>query len=474
VICAALKSEKARQYGSLMSNFTRRVDLAVEWFNSRVIPDGDGGAGWGWMPDVVPNPQNTAEVVCILARLDRVIPREQEVVKLIRRRTVRHASGNDWDFGSCIDVAWRLHALRYLINDQQDPDILECAQLLVNTQDEATGGWRMAGSSGPISITATCAAVLALCGLKSPANSPPVRDRRLRSLETPLDIPRTVDVGLRMLITAVLGDDPRADPLYANAEVAHLLSQPEIEAFGGERNKRAKAKAAGRVLAALEDNRLDIEDEVFTRGPVADSWRHLPVYLALEATAEAAPHQICEPAFRRALIRMLDLQEVGDDLVNTVNFGGFRTSEEGFVTTYATAHGLGVLAALETWLDRRVNPGSVFNLLSRSTGEHHTDPRDIVTFGDRVVTMNSYAGELLLATELVAAATVISLAICFKEQLEHGGTGLLLLLSGSFLANGIFFFVSARFPGVSKGRLVSAVLSPFVAFAVSIVVYILS
>jgi hypothetical protein len=432
------------------------MDLAVEWFRRGISPDGNGGAGWGWVPDVVPNPQNTAEVVCILSRIGQPIPRQSEALALIRRRVVRHASGHDWDFSSSIDVAWRLRALRYLVDDHEDTDIVACAKTLVDLQDE-TGGWRMAGGAGPISITATCAAVLALCGLDSPVN-----------------MEETVSAGLGMLIGAVLGDDPRADPLYANAHIAHLLAQQKIAVLGGRRTERAREKAIGRVLRDMERGCTGVEDEVFTRGPVADRWRHLLLYLSLAATAEAAPNRIFEPPFRRALIRMLDLQEGGEDIVSTVNFGGFRTSKEGFVTSYATAHGLGVLAAIETTLAKRVNPGLMFSLLCRSDGTHHSDPQEVVTIRRYPVTMNSYAGGLVFLTGLIAALTIGALTIGLKSHLGHVGSRLLLIWSTVFLASGTFAFASVRITKYSNARIAIWVFTAFSAIFLPIIFFIFS
>jgi hypothetical protein len=446
-----------------MSSLSHRVGLAVEWFERGIIPDGNGGAGWGWVPDVVPNPQNTAEVVCILARIERPIPREQDVLALIRRRTVHHASGNDWNFSSSIDVAWRLQALRCLVDDPEDPDIVECAKTLVKAHDDEIGGWRMAGQSGPISITATCAALLALNNLDSPG-----------SIEEAMQKEEAMQRGLKMLIGAVLGDDPRADPLFANATIAHLLAQPKIAVLGGKRTERAREKAIGRVLNAMERGCAGVEDEIFTRGQVTDTWRHLRLHLSLAAVAEATPDKIFEPPFRRALKRMLDLQEDSEDIANTVNFGGFRTSEEGFVTSYATTRALSVLAAVETTLDTRVNPALTFDLLCRSDGVHHSDPQDVVTLRGHAVTMNSYAGGLVCLMGLVAASTIIALTIGFKSQLGHAGTGLLLLWSLTFLASGIFVFASASLPRVSNVRIASLTLTGYSAFLAPIIVYIVS
>jgi hypothetical protein len=48
----------------LVADLDRIVGEAARWLSSSIGQDGHGRAGWGWVPDVPPNPQNTAEVVC--------------------------------------------------------------------------------------------------------------------------------------------------------------------------------------------------------------------------------------------------------------------------------------------------------------------------------------------------------------------------------------------------------------------------
>src|SRR5580704_12760647 len=110
-----------------MSDFNHRIDMAVGWFERHIIEGSDAGAGWGWVPDVPPNPQNTAEVVCALTHIGRPVPRDADALRLIRCEVVEHASRGDWAFRSLIDVTWRLRALRCLVEDDEDPDIVACA-----------------------------------------------------------------------------------------------------------------------------------------------------------------------------------------------------------------------------------------------------------------------------------------------------------------------------------------------------------
>jgi hypothetical protein len=130
-----------------------------------------------------------------LTRIGYEAPRVDEALALVRSEVVAHQSRGDWAFQALIDVAWRLRALRCLVPDLAgDPDVVACAQALVNTQDPETGGWRLAGRTGPVSVTATSAAVLALLGL-----------------QTEVDVVPIVRRGLGMLISSVVDDDERAN-----------------------------------------------------------------------------------------------------------------------------------------------------------------------------------------------------------------------------------------------------------------------
>jgi hypothetical protein len=437
-----------------MSDFEHRVDLAVGWFERHMIEGSSGGAGWGWVPDVPPNPQNTAEVVCALTHIGRPIPREAEALTLIRCEVVDHAAHGDWAFRALIDVAWRLRALRCLVTDHEDRDVVACARALVDAQEAVTGGWRLAGSAGPVSITATCGAVLALLGL-----------------ENSVDVETTVRRGLMMLIAAIIDDDPRAEPLYASAQIVDVLSRPEIALLGGPRTERAREKALGRVAARLAQGRTGIQEEVFTRGEVTDIWRHMTLYLSLIAIAEAAPERVFEPAFRHALIQMHELQE---DERDNVNRGGFRTSEEGYVTSYATTQALHVLASIKTTLTERVNPALTFDLLCQSAGTHHSDPQEVVQIGRQKVIMNSGGGAVVLTGGLVAAITIAALTIGFEGHLGHIASRLLLIWSAVFLASGTFTFAAVRLPAVPNSRIAVAIFTGFSAIFLPIIFFVFS
>jgi hypothetical protein len=436
-----------------MSEFERRVEMAASWFERNLIDDPEGGAGWGWVPDVPPNPQNTAEVICALTDVGRPIPNKDAAVALVRREIVTHATRGDWAFRSLIDVAWRLRGLRCVVPDERaDADIEACAKTLVEAQDSGTGGWRLAAGSDSESITATCMAIIALLDLDS-------------AVETE----KAVGDGLGMLVRLVLEGDPRAEPLYASSQIVQVLARPEIASLAGPRAARAVKITLDRVMAHLQRGETGIEEEVFARGAVIDIWRHMTLHQALVAQAQAAPDSVFEPAFRRGLIELLDLQECGAD---NVNYGGFRTSKEGFVTSYATTQALHTLASVNARLGGQVNPGLAFDLLCRSDGTHHSDPQNVVTIGRKTVIMNSWAGLLFLLVGLIAALTIAGLTIGLKNDLASIESRLLLTGSALLLGASAFIFATVRWPSVSNTKIAIVVFSAFTAIFLPIVFFV--
>lgn len=329
-----------------------------------------------------------------------------------------------------------------------------CAKALVESQDPETGGWRLAGRTGPISVTATTAGVLALLDLKIPGDVVPVVRR-----------------GLGMLISSVVEGDERASRLYAAAQIADVLARPKIAELGGPRTEQARELALGRVMDHLRRDNVDIEEEVFRRENATDTWRHMTLHMSLLAVSRAAPHQIFDPAFRRGLIRLLDLQEGGEE---NVNRGGFRTSREGFVTSYATTQALEVLALVRTTVNERVNPARTFDLLCRADGAHHSDPQDVITVAGRTVTMNSWAGAVLLAIGALSGLTTTVLSVVLGEHLGLAGSRALVVWGTVFISIGVFAYLAVRLPETPNGRIAAAVFAAFTALILPIITFLLS
>ncbi|MFI7669014.1 hypothetical protein [Nocardia sp. NPDC049526] len=437
-----------------MSDLDDRVGLAVEWLCRNQLADGLGGAGWGWVSDVPPNPQNTAEVVCALTAAGREVPRADEVSVLVRRSVVARESG-EWAFQSPIDVSWRLRALQALGVSPTDPDVVDSMRALLAEQDADSGGWRFSRGAGPISVTATANSIRALAGLGSEHEE--AAQALLR--------------GTTFLVTSMLDNDPRVRPVYACAYVAFVVARPEIAALGGKRIDRVRELAVGQLLEGLRRREEPVEEEAFRRNEVADTWRHLSLHLAVGAVVVADSQAIFDPGVRQGLVDLLDLQETA---ALHANRGGFRTSAEGFVTSYATVQGLEAMTYARAAVNERVSPARVFDMICRVDGVHHADAQQVIEVDGRAVMMNSHGGALVLAATGSAGLTIAVLAVIFADELGVVGSRTLVVWGTLFIALGSFTGVATRLPSVPKVRIAAAVFAAFTAVVLPVVTFLLS
>ncbi|MFD3707124.1 hypothetical protein ACFWUP_28650 [Nocardia sp. NPDC058658] len=435
-----------------MSNLEERMRLAVEWLESNQFSDGAGGAGWGWVHDVPPNPQNTAEVVCALTAAGIAVPRADEVLHLVRRTMMAPPWAAPGEFSGAIDIAWRLRAMHCLGVGFDDPDVRDCVEALIRDQDLESGGYRMSGTVGPVSITATATALHALGPFIG------VDDR----------IARATLRAVTFLVVTTLSDDVRTEPVYAAAQIAEVLARPEYASLGGKRSRRASELAIARVLDGLADDEDCSEEESFRRGEVAHTWRHLSLHLAVSALLYADGDLIFHPTVRAALTEMFDLQEMTPQ---HAAHGGFNTSSKGFVTSFATKLAVEAMAHARTAVTATVNPGRIFDIICRFQGAHHTDGSSIGGWGNRRLVMNSFTGVAVFVLCSAAALTIALIAAIYRESI--GIPSRILFVWGTvFFAIGVLTWATSRFPNVSSGRIAAGVFAGFTAVVLPIVTYV--
>lgn len=197
-----------------MSTVDDRIVLAAGWLHANLVRVDDAHAGWGWSPDVSPNPQDTAEAVCALtaARAHTPVhllapaydvPEPSSVTSLLRLGTVTHATQGEWTFDSPVDAAWRLRALVALSAGGVFPDVHPYRQALLTAQDPHSGGWTMSDGLAPVSVTSTTAAIRALLELPDTDAEATIAIRR----------------GCDYLINALLHDDPQATTNFATEKL---------------------------------------------------------------------------------------------------------------------------------------------------------------------------------------------------------------------------------------------------------------
>ncbi|MFI5716597.1 hypothetical protein [Nocardia sp. NPDC051750] len=432
-----------------------RIDRAADWFARSLVRIDGEHAGWGWSTDVPPNPQDSAEVLCALSRVGRPVPEEPLVLAMVRRDVVRHSNQDEWAFRAPIDAAWRLRALRCSGGAATDDHVIGCRDLLVATQDPDTGGWALADGVAPVSVTATAAAVRGLVSLAA----------------TDELAARTALRGTMFLVSAMLDGDAWVSPNYASAHIASLLAIPEIAALGGPRVRRAYELAADRVLECLETGLGKLEEEPIRRGSVTQTWHHATLPLSVAALATSGDRLIFHPTFRRAFAELLDYQQLSPIHADR---GGFRTSSEGFITSYSTAHAIHALAQVRSEVGDWVNPATVFDMLCQRGGVHHTDPQEVVQLGKSRLVMNSPAGAAFLAVGASAGFTIVMLALLFARPLGELGSRALVAWGTFLVFLGIYGFAATRLTRLSKRRVAAVVFAAFTAIIFPVVAFLLA
>jgi hypothetical protein len=434
-----------------MTNLQTRVDLVHRWFINTVNRT-ETTAGWGWVPDVPPNPQNTAEVVCAIGDADLELPYRSEIMRLIRTPVVDSPRG-DWVFEAPLDLAWRVRALRYLGVAADDAGLSADIDALLKAQ-LGSGGWPMASGLYAPSATATAAAVLALAMTSD--------DRALAMARRGLEHLTTINDN---------GRDHQRGPVHVAAYTAFTLSRPEVRALGSERRfAQARDLACDRLMRFLATRRYEAEEETFSRGRVLDTFRHLTLPIALRAVAAARPEALFEPPFRDALVALLALQ---DTTPTHVTYGGFRTSPEGFVTSYASTQALEVLASIRKDLSDYVNPAVAFDLICHSNSAHHTDPQTLARLGNRSLIMNSTAA-LSVMVLAVFAGGGLAAAGAMTRDAASPSVSRAFLVFGSLLAGlGISCYLSTRLHRTPIQRISLVAFTLFTALVLPALMFIL-
>jgi hypothetical protein len=435
-----------------VSDIQHRIDLTVGWLINHVADGPEGTRGWGWVPDVPANPQNTAEVVCVLAELDRQLLDLRPAERLIRSNHVMRSTGSSWRFEEVIDTAWRLRALRSL--GQDDDDVRMATDLLLTRQDLG-GGWRMGAAAGSVSTTATRTALLALAADPCPAAG----------------LKEAMRAGVQMLVSYALDAPRTAGNLYSFAQIADILSRPELRELGAPRADRAHDICLRRIREALMRQDLPVEEEIFIRAGFKDTWRHTSLTLGLTALARSDINSVFLPEFRRGMAHFLDLQETEPDCFH---LGGFRTSTEGFVTSYATTQALEMLRLVADSVLQRVNPARAFDYICSTDGAHHSDPRDLLSFSHYRVTMNSTAGGLTLLLCVSSGATILTLALELRNHMPAAEGRALVIWGVALLSFGGYVYAALRLPRTANKVVAAVSFSFFTALALPIVTYLLS
>lgn len=137
------------------------------------------------------------------------------------------------------------------------------------------------------------------------------------------------------------------------------------------------------------------------------------------------------------------------------------------------ARGRSTSAAL---LSRLAKHGTLIrcSILCRVEGTHHSDPQDLVTIRHRTVTMNSWAGLVLLSVGLLTGITIITLAIGLKQQLGNVASRALVVWGIAPPAFSVFLYTCVRLPGTSNRKIAALVFAGFTALLLPIITFLLA
>jgi hypothetical protein len=431
--------------------FDQRLRLAIAWLTARVTVLSDEMAGWGWVPDVHPNPQNTAETVDAYLVVGQEIPHLDQVVRMLESEEPLACHGQAWEFGTTVDLAHRLRALANL--RQQAPaavpvDVIDRLSHRLRGCFEATG-WSLS-TNDDVSVFATS---LALQALGAAGDVAPDDDLSRKAWGT---------------VAAAAADPGTHCPLASRSYAIACLANPHLKVLRTGRSERTMRAGAAELLRSLGESDASIEEETFFRGTVLDRWRHVILPLALHAIATATPHSVIEPTFREAFGRLCELQEM-----EGTNQGGFAAGRHGLVTSFATVQAIAAIEAVDRAIESQPDPGQLVDLVFRREGRHHTDPQVLGGTSSHPLVANSHAA---LAAAVLATLLAVMAAVPVAVNGEAYTANVRRIVYGTdvYLLTVVWYgYAVARLPGVSRAVIasimfagVTAVLFPLLSLLI--------
>ncbi|WP_131831187.1 hypothetical protein [Frankia sp. CcI49] len=404
------------------------------------------------MADVIPNPQNTAEVVVALAHAGRPSAGFEGLADALARLEVIWPDGRVWIFDTPIDHAWRLRGLCRLAPS------LNRDRLIRETLDalwaQFTGrGWRLAPEQGE-SAFVTSVALLAIGEASDLDLVPELADRCIESWNWLLD--------------------NLARPRNQECPIAHTswallaLSGLPFARWRNSAYRRAVQAGLRRLLEALEEP-IPIEEEAFVRGPIRDKWRHPNLAVVIQAILKTDPPRLFTPALRGQFIQLMSHQ-LTDPLGAE---GAFTLNGAGPITTYSTTHGVQTMVMVRDAFVR-TSPGDLLELFCQLDGSHHSDSQKIAPGpGGSPILMNSTAGLAvgILFTALVAMFAPFVLGGVAVTDVSRKILACLLVY---FLAVGWYGYPAARLSQTSNRHIALGIYGAVTAVVLPLVTYLVT
>jgi hypothetical protein len=419
------------------------MEAACAWLENHESAAG----GWGWVSDVVPNPQNTAENVVALCAAGRATAPLSHLVDLLGTTDVSWPNGEVWSFETPLDWAWRIRGLARLPDEPGGDRDQRLAEAVEELTTRFTGrGWRMSPRE-PESPFVTATALISIAEA-----APDSMNQFRKAWRWLLDVLRRPgDI-----------DCPVAHTAWALLAVTELAFAPWRDTY-----YRQAVRVAHSRLVELTRESVPTEQEAFVRGQVRDVWRHPNTGVVLQAVLRVEPRRIFDPFVRRLFWELVESQHFAE---GDKDFGAFALSSGGHTTTYATAQGIEAMVAVRTAVTN-ASPADILDVLCRVDGRHHTDAQEVLRLPGRTSAMlNSTAG--LLCGALVTIPTVSFLAYMLSgSQIGDLGRKVVACLLSLFVAVGWYGFVAARLPQTPNRLVALGIYGVFTALLLPMITY---
>jgi Prenyltransferase and squalene oxidase repeat len=432
----------------MQSSLDFHTELACRWLESCQSPSG----GWGWVADVVPNPQNTAEVVVALSCAGRAPEDLAHLVESLAQTEVAWPDGRRWIFDTPIDYAWRLRGLarlpRTTVRDQY------MSRALRELRRQFTGkGWRMAADSGE-STFSTAVGLVAVGEISIQETAP-------RLAESYLPAWRWLLEDLRR--------PANQDCIVAHTAWALLaVSEPAFHRWRDASYRRSIRAGVERLHTYLAGP-IPTEEEPFSRGEVRDKWRHPNLAVVIQALLRVSPGYLFDPLVRRRFLDLMSQQRRDTSRED----GAFGLHEGGPVTTYSTTHGIQTMTVVKAAF-MEASPADLLDLFCTLDGRHHSDAQKILTGpGGFTLLINSTAGFAVgtIFTLIVSLFLAFALGAFTLTDLSRK---ILVCILVYFLACGWYGYPAARLKQTSNRTVALAMYGVITALILPTITYIIT
>jgi hypothetical protein len=420
--------------------------VACEWLERCESSSG----GWGWVSDVIPNPQNTAEIIVALCRAGRSANGFARHIELLSSTRLVWPDGRIWSFDTPLDWAWRLRGIALLPGGPGSSRDRQLGRCLRELRRQFTGrGWRLSPNA-PESAFATSLALISI------SEAAPATADRFRA-------------SWRWLLTELRQPSNPECPVAHTSWALLAVTEPVFAPWRDAAYRRA-VRAGVRRLLDLTHETVPTEEEAFTRSQIRDIWRHPNMAVVLQAVLRVDPRQLFDPGVRRLFWHLIENQRYDAE---DKEFGAFALNSGGPVTTYSTSHGLETMVAVRTALGE-ASPADVLEKLCQIDGRHHSDAQEILRVPNRYpILLNSTAG---LAFGILLTIPTASFLAVVLSGASIGDLGRKVIACGlaCLLAIGWYGYLAARWPNTPNRNVALGIYGVITAVILPIVTYLVT